>query len=467
MLVDLFRLSDPRTVPGGDTLRIGDVLRVAEGKIDLVEDQPEIQARLWEAMASIHGSRSELRPQSAALQRGIGAAHRAGAFDLEMHLRCQYAVILERMQGVNPAYALLRQTLAECEGRYGPEDLRVAEVLRYYAAIWGPTEHARSLLERSLAIRRLLQPGDSQETAYVLHALAGNWRDRGRFDRAFQVYDEERRMLERLYPPDHPDLLQVRHALALAECMRGEFALALRMEQDLLPLRRRVLGPNTIETAGSLHVIGLALANLGQPAAAADSLERARDMLLGITGRAGKSAHIIEVAMTMALARAGRPAEARAHLDHLVAEADTARPAAVADVWALRMQFAGFEQAAGHAPDLESMRRSLARVRRARAMAPRVLLDAVVEIASASLAAGGHAASAESLFTEASAIADTALSPRHPLRACLDAGLLASRAASARPYDRAALRASWEQCRSWGCLPATLTAPIERTLASR
>jgi serine/threonine-protein kinase len=468
VLVGLFKLSDPRTVPGGDTLRIGDVLRVAEDKIDEIEDQPEIQARLWEALADIHASRSEMRLQSGALERAIAAAHRAGAVDLELHLRCRYAPVAGRLHGVPVADSLIRATLAECERRFGHEDLRVAEALHYYGLILAPSDRARVLLERSLAIRRRLQPGDSEESARILNSLGNNWSDRAKLDRALASYDEARGMLERLVPRDHPDLLQLRHNIAMTRCAQGQFAEALRMETELLPLRRRVAGPNTTDAAGSLHGIGLALASLGRPAAAAESLREAHDILVGITGRTGTSAHVIERELTMVLARAGRAREARAMLDHLIAEAGGPPCAGAPDVWAVRMQYAGFEQAAGRPADLDGMAVALDHVRHDGDVSPRVLLDGVVELASATLAAGrASAPAAESLFLEASAIADSALAPQHPLQACIRAGLLTARAGSGRPVDRAALGASWERCRTWGGLPATLRAPVERALAAR
>ncbi|MCC6651793.1 MAG: tetratricopeptide repeat protein, partial [Candidatus Eisenbacteria bacterium] len=263
VLVGLFQLSDPRSVPGGDTLRIGDALRVAEGRIEQVEDQPEVQARLWEALSSIHQSRSELPEQRQSLARGIAAAARAGDPDLALRLKRSLAVLTSRLEGARAAESLLAANLAESERRYGPRDERVAGALLERATA-GPSGPERlALLERSLAIRRALSPAGSMEVASSLNALSGWWSGEGDDERALELLREAEGMLRASQPADHPDVMQVRHNMAVTLGRLGRFEESLRMHAELLPVRRRVLGPQTTAVAASLMGMGQMLRSSG------------------------------------------------------------------------------------------------------------------------------------------------------------------------------------------------------------
>src|SRR5690606_33929788 len=60
LLTSLFESSNPRIVPGGDTVRVAAVLEQAEAEVERLEGQPELQARMWRVLGTMHAARSRL-----------------------------------------------------------------------------------------------------------------------------------------------------------------------------------------------------------------------------------------------------------------------------------------------------------------------------------------------------------------------------------------------------------------------
>ncbi|MCC6271591.1 MAG: tetratricopeptide repeat protein, partial [Microbacteriaceae bacterium] len=431
-----------------------------------VEDQPEVQARLWEALAAIHQSRSELPEQRQSLARGIAAAARAGDPDLALRLRRSLAVLTSRLEGVAAAESLLAANLAESERRYGPRDERVAGALMERAMGQVSDAERLTMLERSLAIRRALSPAGSVEVASSLNALSGHWSGEGDDERALELLREAEGMLRASQPADHPDVMQVRHNMAVTLGRLGRFEESLRIHAELLPVRRRVLGPQTTAVAASLMGMGQMLAQLGRHGAAADSLAAAQELLARTVGRHGHAARGAERALALEWARAGDPrADSCARSVFAYAEALPTGPSA--DVHVLRLRLWGLQSPAARGARLGEMRALLARVRGMYSAAPRSRFDALLEVGSVALEAG-NAGEAESLFAAAVAISDTTIAAGHPAFASARCGLQAARLAQDRSDgDLAGLRRDWPRCRVWGGMPPALAAAVERTLSGR
>ncbi len=467
VLVDLFQTPDPKRVPGGDTLRMSDVLRLAEPKIEAIDDQPEVQSRLWGALAAIHASRSELRAQRTALERAIAAARRAHDPDLELIPRRDLAVVISRLEGAPAAESAMRAVVADARAVWGPNDDRLAAILPSAANLYGTPAEKRQMLEQSLAIYRRLSPAGSRAEALVLNDLGSWWADRGKPERAVGFHERALAILLRLEPPEHPDVLQTRHDIAMSWIGLGRYADALRDEKAILPVRRRVMGPRTTGVAGNLTGIGYALVHGGRHSEAADSLLSALDIMNHVIGPEGHAARNIERWLTLALARAGREREAAEHWASVERRAAASPGGTPPEVIVLRMRLAALRSTPGHRQEtVAALLPDLARVR-AGARGPRPRVDALLEVGSAELAAGGSVEDARALLAEAVALADTTYVPEHPERAAAHCGLWVAEARAGGTVDRAALRAAWDRCRDWGLLPPGLPAAVTPLLAGR
>ncbi|NOT35039.1 MAG: serine/threonine protein kinase, partial [Candidatus Eisenbacteria bacterium] len=284
MLVELFEVSNPRNHPGGDSLRVGDLLKLFESRIEGATDQPLIQGRLWETMASIHGSRSQLAAQRAALDRALTAARTARSEDLALRIRVAQAVLAARLEGQDVAVPRLEAALADHVARYGADDVRTADAMAWLGGIHPEREKRVALLERAYAIRQRIEPSGSVEMAAVLNSLAGNRWAEGAFDRALTEYDRGIAMLSRFVSADNPELLTIRFNRADCMASTGSFEDALPELCDVLARRRRVLGSENTATAASLMSLGQLYSNLGRHAEAADTIRAGLATLLRVFG---------------------------------------------------------------------------------------------------------------------------------------------------------------------------------------
>ncbi len=468
VLVDLFQVSDPRSVPGGDTLRVADLLRMAEQRIDRIEDQPLIRSRLWEAVASIHGSRSELQEQRAALDKALAAAREAHDDDLALRVQGDQAMLSARLEGVDVAEPLLRAWLAANRKRYGPNDEHVAEAMERLGNMSADRGQRLSLLEGALAIRRRLSPGGSIAVASSLSALGGYYAGRGEIATARRYFDQSLVLVQRLLPPDHPDRLLVRKNIAECEALVGHFAESMRMQTELVGIRRRIVGPRTTPVASSLLSIGQNLDELGRPAEAADTLAASHEILVSIFGPDAHSSVGVERYLVVALMRAGRDAEGAAHAEHALHVMAAGRYEASAEDAFLRLRLAAIEAARAHRPDPAALRPWIEVIQRKRPNAHAMIAQSLVELGSAALARPDRALPGEAAaaFARAVAVVDSFVPPSHPLFACAHCGDQLARGAPGGPGDRARLRESLAGCERWGYAPVALVARARASLAA-
>jgi serine/threonine-protein kinase len=129
MLVDLFGVANPRTMPGGDSLRVDDLLRIVEEKLEASTDAPRVRAKLWRTLAEVHFQRSRFDRQRVAIDRALAAAEEAGLTDEILALQPERARLVWATEGRAAAEPLLRESLLrhECastaaprRGRRGP-----------------------------------------------------------------------------------------------------------------------------------------------------------------------------------------------------------------------------------------------------------------------------------------------------------------------------------------------------------
>jgi CHAT domain-containing protein/tetratricopeptide (TPR) repeat protein len=185
------------------------------------------------------------------------------------------------------ARTLFERSLAIREGAFGEEHVDTAESLNNLAIVerrQGHLARSRELHERALSIReRVLGPGD-EETATSVHNIATLLFEEGRYEEAREYAERALAIRERLFGAEHA---QTGRSLAnLAEIVDalGDYPGALALHERVLAIREREYGPDHPATAGTLGSLGTILDRLGESDAALPLLERClhiREVALG------------------------------------------------------------------------------------------------------------------------------------------------------------------------------------------
>lgn len=458
MLVDLFRVADPRITPGGDTLRVDRLVQLAEERIEQTRENPRIQAKLWGTLANIHAGRSRLEAQGRALERALAAAEQAGLADESLRLRHEQAMLIAWTKGATEAEPLLRRSLLDHERRYGASSHEVATACADLAGVLVDANERGRLLERALAIHRTklasAVASDSLGLAAVHNALGSHHWSQREPTAAAEAFQAALQLLERVLPPDHPDVLSVRSNVAVCLQAAGRFRESEAMHRELLASRRRVVGPRTAAAAGSLQGIAVALVNQGRHAEAAELLREAVDIAREVFGSAHANLDWYARELGLALAHSGRWEEAGSVLDSVRAAVAARHGEASWQSADLAVARARAELAAGQPAPMDSLRLAVARLRQQPSEPKPGLATALIVLGSTALASPGQARAgeAEAAFTEAVQLLAPQTPPGHPLLSAARLGQLVAQAqaAAGATVDRSALAATLEGCKDWG-----------------
>jgi serine/threonine-protein kinase len=277
VLVNLFETSNPTVVPGGDTLRVGDFLARGEAQVlEALGEQPAVQARMKQVLASVYSARSQFDRARALLddalvqQEALTGADHPDALSM-YHERA----LIARALGDPDAETLLRTSLKRQRAHYGSQHERVAQALHDLASVLDDWAEKERLLREALAVRRAVLPPVSSGIAASLNGLAVLHYSQNEVDQAIEVWQEALEILGQLHDEGHPHLLTVSQNLAAAHSRAGRFDEAERLLQQVLRQRQRVLGAETVPVGVTLSNLGVTLASQGRYAEAEDAFRDA------------------------------------------------------------------------------------------------------------------------------------------------------------------------------------------------
>jgi len=205
LLVDLFEASDPTVNPGGDSMPVSEFLELGEARVHEMEDQPEIQSRLWHVLGRIQSARSKLPASQRLLERAL-AGRRAldGELDDEMlHLVRDLGLAVGRRGDRERARSLHREALEFSRTLYGESHPLVARSLQDVGVSLGGAEGIE-LVEQALAMRRELLAADDIDLADNLNSLGLARRAEGRTAEAKALLTEALEILLVIHGEDHP-----------------------------------------------------------------------------------------------------------------------------------------------------------------------------------------------------------------------------------------------------------------------
>jgi serine/threonine-protein kinase len=456
MLVDLFGVASPREMPGGDSLRVDDLLRLAEEKLDASTDAPRVRAKLWRTLAAVHFERSRFDRQRVALDHALAAAEEAALTDDVLAIRHERARLVWITEGRAAAEPLLRESLARHEARFGPDAPDVAVAAQDLAGAVEDVAEKRALLERSLAIQRRNLgkgiPGDSVGVASSLNALGAFYWSQGNHRLAQQRFEESLGILETRLPHDHPDVMSVRSNIAACLGAMGSYAEEEKIHRDLLESRRRVFGPDGGPVAATLQLLGVNLVSQRRFAEAADVLRQAATVAERAFGVDHRDAAGWARDLAIAQARAGRVEDARSTILRARAAAVRRNGPLSPEIPELDATLARMDVDEGRPVSMEMLRAAERTVRNGEPP-DRFALGCV--LAARGLAAlrfpeNARPGEAEEAYSALLALWSPKSPEEGPAVAQVRCALEIARASSGTPWDRARLEASLRRCESWG-----------------
>ncbi|MBL0173587.1 MAG: tetratricopeptide repeat protein [Gemmatimonadaceae bacterium] len=332
VLTDLLKQSDPRVLPGGDTMRVKSFLDRADTELESLTEQPERQLRLRRVMADVRASRGEYAIAesllAAAYRRGQTAL---GARHIEvLRTRQSLARAMFSHRGPQVARPLLDSVLGEMRTTLGTGNDDVASAYVDLATATTNPEVATALIDTSIALRAKIGTGrDSLSIATLLDAQGAQHFVRGEFAEARALFSAALRILDARLPPDHVTRLSTLGNLAATENELANWTAAERLATEILTYERKTtIGAEGV--ARSLEQLAVIHANLGQ-FAKAETEER--ESITQLRTRMDPSHELIDNSLrnlAIIVSAGGKPKAGLALLDSVVARRRMAGDSALA-----------------------------------------------------------------------------------------------------------------------------------------
>jgi serine/threonine-protein kinase len=263
LLTNLFERSNPKIVPGGDTLRVAALLEEGERRVNELTSQPALQARMWRVLGNMHAARSRFDRAKTLLQRAYDTRQFvAGKNDsLAAAIYLELARVVEAYQGPDAARPMFDSSVAKLRKSLGTRHPDVAIGLEERAEIERDSVRRRGLLDSAQAIRGQRLTVDSMAMAGNFNREGSNHWSHARWALAYAYFDSSLRILDRLLPRDHGNRLAVMHNVASALGAIAEWDRADSLQRIILDARLRTSGPKTVEYANTLESAALIGAN--------------------------------------------------------------------------------------------------------------------------------------------------------------------------------------------------------------
>jgi CHAT domain-containing protein/tetratricopeptide (TPR) repeat protein len=196
---------------------------------------------------------------------------------LQLSLRAGRPKALSTSEKARLDLAESRAALAHVEMNLGPDHLNTATSLNNLATLlesMGKYTEARTLFERSLAIREAQLGPDHPSTADSLNNLANPLRSMGLFTEARPLLERSLAIYEAQLGPDHPSTATSLSNLANLLQSMGEYTEARPLLERSLAIYEAQPGPDRPRTAISLNNLATLLESMGKYTEARPLYER-------------------------------------------------------------------------------------------------------------------------------------------------------------------------------------------------
>lgn len=212
MLTDLFNRANPMVVPGGDTVRVAALLDEGEARVDSLTTEPALQGRMWRVLGNMRGARGEQARARGLLQRAYDRTRATAGSDEDLEVARTYHELARAVlfhEGPLAARPMFMASRARLHRILGDTSHEALEALQDLATVSSPPAAARAMLDTVLRATAGKTRDDSLGLASSLNALGNERHARGRASEALAYFEASLRIVERLFPLQHPIRLTV------------------------------------------------------------------------------------------------------------------------------------------------------------------------------------------------------------------------------------------------------------------
>lgn len=255
VLVDLFEMSNPEKVPGGDTLRVGSFLQQAEAKmIESLDDQPLVQTKMKHVLGSMYYVRGELDNARDLYEQALKQQHELKGPDDPLSATISHDIARLVLTAGSPKEAepLLRESLNNLREIHGNQSEQVLNAIQDFTWALENSEEKEALLYEALGLLEELFPDDDVQLARWLNTIGSYHFGKGEYIDALERFSEALPYVSRAQGPDHPHTLAVVSNIAASYTANAEYDEALEMQHRVLESQRRVLGLDNVQVANTI-----------------------------------------------------------------------------------------------------------------------------------------------------------------------------------------------------------------------
>ncbi|MBC8089666.1 MAG: serine/threonine protein kinase, partial [Phycisphaerae bacterium] len=230
-ITDLFAQSNPRVVPGADTLRVGPFLTRAEARVTELKDQSERQMRLYRSLGNVRFSRGDYTVAESLLTLAVSLGRSTlGADHLEV-LRTQQSLsdVQVEHRGEPVARAARDSVLRALLRTVGRDHPDVADAYVQLAGVTPDAALVRALLDTAVDLKSRAGVADSMAIADMFDERARMHGMRAQHVQAAALEDRVLKIVETRFPPEHANVLTVKGNLAVWLSAAGEWERALAL----------------------------------------------------------------------------------------------------------------------------------------------------------------------------------------------------------------------------------------------
>ncbi len=271
-LVDVFRVADPKRMPGGLKLSVREVLDAgAKGLQSQLEQQPQLEASFSVVLGSIYQGLGENDRAIDLLQRSLALRSTAGPGD---NSHADTLALLARAQYEKGDYSSAAATSTQARAEHLAQGKIDSPIIANDLALQGEIARREgefykgaALLAQALAMSRSTVKSPHAQIAAQLNQLAALYGDMNRIEEATRLTEQSLAMFRTLYGENHLDVAENLVNLGVFLMQSDHIARALPVFDEAIAIYRRLLPANH-------PLLALALAN---EARAFDRLKRYRD----------------------------------------------------------------------------------------------------------------------------------------------------------------------------------------------
>ena len=263
LLLGFFEKANPGRVPGGDTLRVEQLLAEVDPAIDTLKDQPLVQAEMWQTLGQIHSARGRHDQAQRYHERALARLQASPGVDSQVLAKAMLNLGMEvgYLDGNTAAVPLMEAGLAVMRRHVAAGSARLLE-----AEVETASRRAADSAQRA-DLRRIMQQADSaaapMQRAAALNQIAVNEFGRGGYRAASTAFSEVLRILDSLLPRDHVNRLAVAGNLAATHSQLGEYTTAEATQREIVRIQLMASKVDSFQLGNQIQNLAATLAERG------------------------------------------------------------------------------------------------------------------------------------------------------------------------------------------------------------